>query len=127
MAACFTAMCYQHVPMALLAILFFPLIIFFQKQKTGLWPFGFAPFMGTVDSFNSGRGFWKRMKLNITIQTLSSVLILSLYIMYVDILELRDQGYWWAPIASGAIMGLSLYCLFTSSNNYYRAKYSDNG
>lgn len=121
---CFGFMCNQQVLWALISIAIFHLTIYIQKRKTGLWPFGFAPFMRQVNSVKSNRYFWKKMKVNLALQLISSVIVLSLFASYVDILEFRDEGYWWAPIASGTIVGIAMFIIYVNSNNYYRNKYS---
>jgi hypothetical protein len=122
----FGFLCNQQVLGVFICIVIFHITIYIQKRKTGLWPFGFAPLMGQVNNFPSNRYLWKKMKMNLTVQLISSVVMLSLCVSYVDILEFRDKGFWWVPIASGASMGLALFIISINSNNYYRNKYSVN-
>ena len=56
----FGFMCNQQVLWVFIAIALFPIITYVHKRNTGLWPFGFAPFIGQVDSFHSNGGFWKK-------------------------------------------------------------------
>ncbi|NQZ10861.1 MAG: hypothetical protein HRT35_27225 [Algicola sp.] len=102
----------------------FPIIVYVQKRKTGLWPFGFAPFVGQIDDFHANRYFWKKMKVNLAVQLIAFMVALSLFVLYVDILEFRDKGCWWAPIASESIIGMVIFIVFVNSNNYHRKKYS---
>jgi len=122
--AAFGFMCNQQVLMVLTSVVSFPVIIYINKCKTGLWPFGFAPFVGPVDSFHSNKGTWKYMKMNSVLQLISFMVVLSLFVSFVDILEFRDKGAWWAPIASGTIMASAIFTVLITSNNYYRKKYS---
>jgi len=123
-ALAFGFMCNQQSFFTLISVSAFPLIIYIQKRKTGLWPFGFAPFIGPVDSFSSKSTFWKKMKVNLAIQLISSIVVLSFFVSFVNILEFRDKGFWWAPIASGTIVGVAIFTILLSSNKYYRNKYS---
>ena len=47
----FAFMCNQQSLLVLSSVASFPIIIYIQKRNTGLWPFGFTPFIGPVDSF----------------------------------------------------------------------------
>jgi len=123
----FAFMCNQQPFMVLISVASFPVILYIQKRKTGLWPFGFAPFVGQVDSFHSNKGFWKKMKVNLAVQLISSMVVLSLFGSFVDILEFRDEGFWWAPIASGTVVAIATFIILFSSNHYYRHKYSVHG
>ncbi len=120
----FGFMCNQQSLFSLISVTAFPLIIYIQKRNTGLWPFGFAPFIRPVDSFYSKSIFWKKMKVNLAVQLISSMVVLFFFVSFVDILEFRDEGFWWAPIASGTIVGVAIFTILLSSNNYYRNKYS---
>ena len=124
MGLCFGFMCNQQVLYALISIVIFHLIIYIQKRNTGLWPFGFTPLIRQVNSIQSNKHFWKKMKINLAVQLISSVIVLSLFASYVDILEFQDEGYWWAPIASGTVVGAAMFILYVNSNNYFRNKYS---
>ena len=64
------------------------------------------------------------MKVNWAIQLISSVVVLYLFVSFVDILEFRDKGFWWAPIASGTVVAVAIFIVLLSSNHYYRNKYS---
>jgi len=120
----FGFMCNQHVILAFSSVALFPIVTYIQKHNTGMWPFGFAPFIGKVDSFTCKKVFWNKMKVNLLVQLLSSMVILYFFISFVDILEFRDKGFWWAPIASGCIVGVAFFIILLSSNSYYRNKYS---
>jgi len=120
----FGFMCNQQVLGVFISIASFPIITYVHKRNTGLWPFGFAPFIGQVDNFHSNNTFLKTMKVNLAIQLISAVAVLALFVSFVDILEFRDKGFWWAPIASGTTMWLAMFILLLSSNNYFRTKYS---
>jgi len=124
MGLSFGFLCNQQVVWVFISIAIFHITLYIQKRKTGLWPFGFAPFMGQVNSFKPNRSFWKKMKMNLAVQLISLVIVLSLCASYVDILEFRDKGNWWVPIASGVIMGLAMFIILVNSNSYFRNKYS---
>ena len=121
---CFAFMCNEQVIWVFISVALFPFITYVHKHKTGLWPFGFAPFIGQVDNFHSNRGLWKKMKVNLVVQLLSILVVLSMFMFFVDILEFRDKGFWWAPIASGTVMWLAMYILLLASSHYFHTKYS---
>ena len=120
----FAFMCNQQSLLVLSSVASFPIIIYIQKRNTGLWPFGFTPFIGPVDSFPWKNSFCKKVKVNWAIQLISSVVVLYLFVSFVDILEFRDKGFWWAPIASGTVVAVAIFIVLLSSNHYYRNKYS---
>jgi len=121
----FGFMCNQQSLWALTSVASYPIIIYIQKRNTGLWPFGFSPFIRQVNNFHAKSGFWKKMKINLSVQLISSLVLLSVFASFVDILEYRDKGFWWAPIAGGTMVGVAIFIILLSSNNYHRNKYSD--
>lgn len=114
--------------MAIIPITLFPVVLYFHKHKTGLWPLGFAPFLVQSDGFYTFSDYWKdilKVKIYIHMVNLISILImLSFPFFFINVLEFRDQGMWWAPIASGTIMGLSHFVIMLNTGNFARIKYS---
>lgn len=116
--------------LALIPIALFPVIVYIQKQKTGLWPLGFAPILRQGDGLYSFSHYWKdrlKVKTYIHIVNLLSILImLSFPMLFIKILEFRDNGIWWAPIASGIIMGLSHFTILLNYRNFQIIKFNKN-
>ena len=125
----FGLLCNQSL-LAIIPVALFPVVVYIQKQKTGLWPLGFAPILRQVDGLYSFGDYFKDMlkvKTTIHIVNLLSILImLSLPVLFIEILEFRDNGHWWAPIASGTIMGLSHFILLLNYRNFHIIQFSNN-
>jgi hypothetical protein len=109
--------------LAFIPISFFPVIIYVQKNRTGLSPLGFAPILRQGNGFYSFRDYWKDMlKVNtyIHMTNLIAILImLSFPFLFIKILEFRDVGFWWAPIASGITMGVSHLIILLNYRNFH--------
>jgi hypothetical protein len=114
--------------LAFIPISLFPIIIYVQKNKTGLSPLGFAPIFSQGNGFYSFRDYWKDMlKVNtyIHMTNLIAILImLSFPFLFIKILEFRDAGFWWAPIASGITMGLSHFIILFNYRNFHIIQFS---
>jgi hypothetical protein len=123
----FGLLCNQS-PLAAVAIALFPALIYVQKQKTGVWPLGFAPFTVQVDSFYSVKDYWqdilKVKAYSHLVNLLSIMIMLSFPFLFINILEFRDQGNWWAPMANGIIMALSHFIILLNARSFYKIKYN---
>jgi len=116
--------------LALIPIALLPVLVYIQKNKKGLWPIGFVPFLRQGDGLYSFNDYCKDMlKVNtyIHVVNLISILImLSFPLLFIRVLEFRDQGNWWAPIACGTIMGLSHLIILINYRNFQIIKFSNN-
>jgi len=115
--------------LALIPILFFPVIVYIEKRKKGLWPLGFAPVLRQGTGLYSFSDYWKdtlKVKTSIHIVNLIAMLImLSFPLFFIRILEFRDSGIWWAPIASGTIMALSHFTILMNYRNFQFSQFSN--
>ena len=111
-------------------IVLFIVIVYIQKHKTGLWPVGFAPVLSNRSGLYSYRHYWKDMqKVAIYVQIVNLISILTMLFfpfLFIKILELRDSGFWWAPIASGMIMGLAHLAILLNHRNFQLIQFSKN-
>jgi len=115
--------------LALIPIAFFPVIVYMEKRKKGLWPLGFAPVLRQGNGLYSFSDYWKdtlKVKTSIHIVNLIAMLImLSFPLLFIEILEFKDSGMWWAPIASGTIMALSHFTILVNYRNFQITQFSN--
>jgi len=103
--------------LALIAGPMFAVIIFYEKYKSGMWPYVI------LSSKESKIDYWDLYTSNVVSNTvsffLSSFPWLLLYTW-----ELKDSGLEWAPLASGTLMAMAAYFLAQNPSDYFRKKFS---
>jgi hypothetical protein len=105
--------------LALIAGPMFAAIIFYQKYKSGMWPYVI------LSSKESKIDYWDLYTSNVVSNTVSLLFFLSSYpwlLLY--IWELKDSGLEWAPLASGTLMVIAAYFLAQNPSDYFRKKFS---
>jgi hypothetical protein len=105
--------------LALIAGPLYAAIIFFEKYKSGIWPYVI------LTSKESKIDYWDLYTSNVVTNTVSLLFFFSCFpwlIIYTW--ELKDSGLEWAPLASGTLMAMATYFLGQNPSNYLRNKLS---
>jgi hypothetical protein len=99
--------------LALIAAPLFAAIIFYEKHKSGMWPYVI------LSSKESKINYWSLYTSNVITNTLSLLFILmSFPWLIIYTWELKDSGLVWAPLASGSLMTISAYFLGQNPSDY---------
>lgn len=116
--------------LAIIPVCVLPVIVYIQKRKSGFWPTGFIPFLRQHSGLYKFSDYWQdlfKVKSYLLLINLLAILIMfSFPFLFINILEFRDNGNWWAPMATGAIMGFCQFVILINFRKFQIVKLTNN-
>jgi hypothetical protein len=107
--------------LALIAGPMFAAIIFYQKYKSGMWPYVI------LSSKESKIDYWDLYTSNVFSNTVSILFFFSCFPwLLIYTWELKESGLEWVPLATGTLMAMAAYFLGQNPSDYLRKKLSSN-